>query len=91
VVTGVQTCALPIYKKLYLSNWYWRLKQRTDARRAIVALARKLLVIIYVMLKSKSAYDEQKFLQRKEVTDKKHVTRLIHELNGLGYSVSLAA
>jgi transposase len=79
------------HKKLYLAGWYWRLKQRTDAKRAIVALARKLLVIIYAMLKSKSAYDEQKFLQRKEVTDKKHLTRLIHELTGLGYSVSLAA
>jgi hypothetical protein len=40
-------------------GWYWRLKQRTDAKRAIVALAHKLLVIIYAMLKSKSAYDEQ--------------------------------
>lgn len=79
------------HKKLYLSGWYWRLKQRTDAKRAIVALARKLLVIIYAMLKSKSAYDEQKFLQRKETTEQKRVSRMVHELTKLGYAVSVAA
>lgn len=39
------------HREYYLSGWYWRLKQRTDSKRAIVALARKLLVIIYAMLK----------------------------------------
>jgi transposase len=79
------------HKKLYLSNWYWRLKQRTDAKRAIIALARKLLVIIYVMLKSNNPYDEQKFIKRKEATDQKRVTRMISELSKLGYSVAVAA
>jgi transposase len=46
------------HKKMYLSGWYWRLKQRTGAKKAIIALARKLLVIIYAMLKSRSAFDE---------------------------------
>jgi hypothetical protein len=76
---------------LYLSGWYWRLKQRTDAKRAIVALAHKLLVIIYAMLKSKSAYDEQKFLQRKEASEQKRVSRMVRELTKLGYAVSIAA
>ena len=79
------------HKKLYLAGWYWRLKQRTDAKRAIVALARKLLVIIYAMLKSKSAYDEQKFWVRKEATEQKRVSRMIHELSKLGYSITAAA
>jgi len=78
------------HKKLYLSNWYWRLKQRTDAKRSIVALARKLLVIIYVMLKSNSSYDEQKFMKRKEAIDQKRVTRMISELAKLGYAVAVA-
>lgn len=79
------------HKKMYLSGWYWRLKQRTGAKRAIVALARKLLVIIYAMLKSKSAYEEQKFLQRKEHAEQKRVSRMVHELTRLGYAVSIAA
>jgi transposase len=79
------------HKKLYLSGWYWRLKQRTDAKRAIVALAHKLLVIIYAMLKSKRPYDEQKFLQRKQMTDQKRVSRMVNELTKLGYAVSVLA
>jgi transposase len=79
------------HKKMYLSGWYWRLKQRTDAKRAIVALARKLLVIIFAMLKSNRAYDEQKFLKRKEVSEHKHISRMLHELSRLGYSVSAPA
>lgn len=79
------------HKKLYLSGWYWRLKQRTGATRAIVALARKLLVIIFTMLKSNSAYDEHKFLQRKQASEQKHISRIVHELTKLGYAVSAPA
>lgn len=79
------------HKKLYLSTWYWRLKQRTDAKRAIVALARKLLVIIFAMLRSNCAYDEQRFLQRKQTTEQKRVSRMVHELTKLGFSISVPA
>lgn len=79
------------HRDQYLSGWYWRLKQRTDAKRAIIALARKLLVIIYTMLKSNCAYDEQKFMERKHASDQKRVKRMVSELTGLGYAVSLAS
>jgi transposase len=62
------------HRDQYLSGWYWRLKQRTDAKRAIIALARKLLVIIYTMLKSNCAYDEQKFMERKHASDQKRAS-----------------
>jgi transposase len=80
-----------MHKEQYLSTWYWRLKQRTDARRAIVALARKLLVIIYAMFKSDQPYNEQKFVERKEAVDKKRISRMLNELSKLGYAVSLPA
>ena len=79
------------HKKLYLSTWYWRLKQRTDAKRAIVALARKILVIIFAMLRYNSAFDEQRFLQPKQTTEQKCVSRLVHELTKLGYVISVPA
>jgi transposase len=79
------------HKKMYLSGWYWRLKQRTDAKRAIVALARKLLVIIYTMLKTNQPYNEQKFVERKNASEQKRVKRMVYELTRLGYVVSLAA
>lgn len=79
------------HRQYYLSGWYWRLKQRTDSKRAIVALARKLLVIIYTMLKTNQPFDEQKFLERKQASDRKRVNRIINELTKLGYAVSLPA
>jgi transposase len=79
------------HKKLYLSSWYWRLKQRTDSKRAIVALARKLLVIIYAMLKSNQPFSEEKFLQRKHASEQRRIKRMVSELTRSGYQVSLAA
>jgi len=79
------------HKKMYLSTWYWRLKQKTDSKRAIVALARKLLVIIYTMLKTNTRFDEQKFLDRKEATSQKRIHRMVNELTRLGFAVSLPA
>jgi transposase len=78
-------------KNQYLSGWYWRLKQRTDAKRAIIALARKLLVIIYTMLKTKQPFDEHKFVERTETTKRKRINRMVHELTGLGFSVAAPA
>ena len=77
-------------KSTYLAGWYWRLKQRIGTKRAIVALARKLLVIIYTMLKTGQLYDERKFLERKHVSEKRRVKRMVNELSRLGYAVSLA-
>ena len=48
-------------RNTYLSAWYWRIKQKKGARKAIVALARKLLVIIYTMLKQGTNFDENCF------------------------------
>jgi transposase len=79
------------HKEQYLSGWYWRLKQRTGTKRAIVGLARKLLVIIYTMFKTNSLYDEQKFLERKNATNQRHLKRMVNELTQLGYAVSLPA
>jgi len=79
------------HKNLYLSSWYWRLKQHTDSKRAIVALARKLLVIIYTMLKTEQLYNEQKFLERKKASEQRKVKRMVYELSQLGYAVSLPA
>jgi transposase len=79
------------HRKLYLSSWYWRLKQRTDSKRAIVALARKLLVIIYAMLKSNQPYNEGKFLERKNICEQRRISRMVNELTRLGYAVSSSA
>jgi hypothetical protein len=41
-----------------LSNWYWTNVKRLGEKKAITAVARKLLVYIYSMLKSGELYDD---------------------------------
>lgn len=77
------------HKKLYLSGWYWRLKQRTGSKKAVVALARKIFVIIYTMLKTNEPYNEERFLERKKISEQKKVKRMVNELSRLGYQVSM--
>src|SRR5699024_12793349 len=47
-------------RTLHLSGWYWKIKQRKGAKRATIALARKLLALIYTMLKTGSPYSEDR-------------------------------
>jgi hypothetical protein len=47
-------------RKTYLSSWYWKVKQRRGSKKALIALARKILTIIYAILKNEaSSYDEE--------------------------------
>jgi len=74
-------------RNTYLAGWYWRIKQRKGAKRAVVALARKLLVVIYIMLKDRVSYDENSYETRRQQSERKRASRMIHELNRLGYQV----
>ncbi len=74
-------------RDLYLSGWYWRIKQRKGAKRATIALSRKLLSIIYAMLNSGELFNEDCFEKRRQQTEQKRANRMIHELQKLGYSV----
>ena len=74
-------------RNTYLSGWYWRIKQQKNSKRAVVALARKLLAIIYTMLRNKTPYNEDCFEERKKACERKRANRLIHELTMLGFKV----
>ena len=74
-------------RKLYLSGWYWRIKQRKGAKRATIALARKLLTLIYTMLKTGQPYNEDCFEQRRKRCERKRANRMVNELQKLGYLV----
>jgi transposase len=75
----------------YLSKWYWKLKQRKGAKKAIIALGRKLLVMIYAMLKKGALYDEGCFEQRRKQLENKRLSRMVSELSRLGYRLSSPA
>ena len=74
-------------RNTYLSAWYWRIKQKKGAKKAIVALARKLLVIIYTMLKQGTLFDESYFETRRKNCEQKQLSRYIRELEKHGYHV----
>ncbi len=74
-------------RTLYLSGWYWRIKQRKGAKRATIALARKLLTLIYTMLKTGQPYNEDCFEQRRKRCERKRAHRMVNELQKLGYMV----
>lgn len=74
-------------RSLYLSGWYWRIKQRKGAKRATIALARKLLSLIYTMLKTGVPYNEDCFEQRRKRCERKRAHRMVNELQKLGYMV----
>lgn len=75
-------------RNTYLANWYWKVKQRKGAKRATIALARKLLVVVYTMLKTQSPYNEEQYEIRRQQCERKRANRMIHELSKLGYQVT---
>lgn len=76
-------------RQTYLCSWYWKVKQRRGAKKAIVALARKILVIIYTMFKTGTSYDESIFENVKEKQDSIRIRRIINEAKKLGLEVTL--
>ncbi|MCI8525361.1 MAG: IS110 family transposase [Oscillospiraceae bacterium] len=74
-------------RTLYLSGWYWRIKQRKGAKRATIALARKRLTLIYSMLKAGQPYNKDCFEQRRKRCERKRAHRMVNELQKLGYMV----
>ena len=74
-------------RTLHLSGWYWKIKQRKGAKRATIALARKLLALIYTMLKTGSPYSEECFETRRKQSERKRAYRMVNELQKLGYFV----
>lgn len=74
-------------RKLNLSGWYWYVKQRKGAKRATIALACKILTLIYTMLKTGKPCDEGCFGQRRTQSERKRASRMGNELQKLGYMI----
>jgi transposase len=77
-------------KGTYLGALYQRLAKRLGRKKAIVALAHRILLIIYHLLKEQEPYQErgEAYVQQREHEDLK--LQAIRRLQRLGYEVSLA-
>jgi transposase len=77
-------------KGSYLRDKFYRLKARRGYKRAAVAIGHKILVSIYHMVSQNVSYNDLGDLYLDKL-NKNHLTRnLVHRLERLGYSVTLA-
>lgn len=76
-------------KGTYLALAYERMKGRMGAKKAIVAIAHKMLVMIYHMLSKREEYREPEIAtsQHRAVADER--ARLLHKLSQLGVTVTI--
>jgi transposase len=76
-------------KRTFLGAYYQRLRKRMGHKKAIVALAHRLLVLIYALLKHQEPYQERgpDFAEEKAVEATKRWA--LRRLEQLGYQVTL--
>jgi transposase len=76
-------------KGTYLRDKFYRLKARRGAKRAVVAIAHKILVAVYHMLSEEVSYNDLGDLYLDKL-NKQHLTRnLVRRLERLGFRVTL--
>ena len=71
----------------YLSKFYWKIKQRRGAKKAIIALARKILVIVYQLLKNQDVYNEAKFEAAKQKQDALRLKKVSADAKKFGFEL----
>ena len=76
-------------KATYLSSKYRALSRRKGNKKAIIAIARKLLVICYHMLKKKSSFQELGPLFLDSLESGRKAKYYLKRLNELGYEVEV--
>ena len=76
-------------KGSYLRDKFYRLKARRGYKRAVVAVAHKILVAIYHMLSHKVCYNELGDLYLDKLNKHSLTRNLVHRLERLGYTVTL--
>lgn len=76
-------------KNTFLGAYYQRLRKRMGHKKAIVALAHRILIIIYHLLKDQQAYRElgPEHVDEKAAEVSRH--RALRMLEHLGYDVTL--
>lgn len=76
-------------KKSYLSSFYYRLAARRGAKPAIIAVAHRILIAIYHMLKKHEPYKDLGATYLDERNKPKVVSRMKHRIEQLGYRVTI--
>lgn len=78
-------------KKSYLRAQYYRLAARKGRKRAAIAVAHSILVIIYHMIKSGNSYEDLSATYFEERAKSRVLTRAVQRIEQLGYRVTVEA
>ncbi len=77
--------------KTYLGEQYHRIAARRGKRRAAVAVAHSLIVIVYHVLATERTFEDLGYRYLDERHRQRTTQRLVHRLSALGYRVTLEA
>ncbi len=78
-------------KDSYLKRKYQKLIIRKGGKKAVVAIAHKIIIAAYHVLKNKEAYKEPLLQEKKAIEKKKQkeIQKHILQLSSLGFTVRL--
>jgi transposase len=76
-------------KQCYLAEQYRRIAKRRGSKRAAIAVAHSILVIIYHLLSNQTTYQEKGEIFFEEQERQGAEKRLVRQLSRLGYHVEL--
>jgi len=78
-------------KDSYLSKFYWKLRVRRGSQKAVVAVARKMLTVIFFMLKNNEPYSEDHYEEAKQKYEESRKRKLFTEASKLGFILTPAS
>jgi hypothetical protein len=76
-------------KKTYLSALYHRLAGRKGAKRAIIAVAHAILIIIYSMLRNRTVYRDLGEQYFDHINHQSVLNHALNRIQRLGYNITL--
>lgn len=74
-------------KNFFLRDWFYKLRARRGTKKALIAVARKLLAIVWHILTTGEAYSEERYEQTKKNEEERRKQKLIAQAAKLGYKL----
>ncbi len=74
-------------KNFFLRDWFYRLRARRGTKKALIAVARKLLSIVWHILTTGEIYEETRYEKTKKNQEERHKQKLKAEAAKLGFKL----
>ena len=74
-------------KNFFLRDWFYRLRSRRGTKKALIAVARKLLSIVWNILVTREIYEETRYEETKKNQEERRKQKLKAEAAKLGFKL----